>query len=312
LPFCTSTRREENFVNEMVERSSLDLRYEGYRLRDDATEARLLASIRQRGIERPLAGVTAPGGRILLNGFKRQRAADKLAIDCVPFVSLGQDEATGILNLMRGSAEMALDIVEESRFLGELLSVHGMSVEDVTEQLSRSKAWVSMRRGLLEEMSPAIQEILFRGSFPVYAYLYTLRPFMRMNSVGRGPVERFMDALAGKGLSLRDIELLAHAYFDGPPSLREAIDGGKWGWSLEQMKNVPADPQACNPFERALLRDLERLHTSIQRVSAKCQSKRLTSRAFYVEANLLAGSLLCLFEPFSERMKEFYDRSGQT
>lgn len=298
-------------MSEMVELSSLDLRYEGYRLRDGAQEARLLASIRQRGIERPLAGVRADRGRILLNGFKRQRAAQKLSIDQVPFDSLGEEEAAGILNLMRGSSEMALDILEEARFLADLLSVHGMSVAEVAETLSRSKAWVSMRRGLLGEMSPAMQEILFRGAFPVYAYLYTLRPFMRMNTVGREPVERFMKALAGKRLSLRDIELLAHAYFLGPAPLRDAIDGGKLGWSLEQMKNVPPDPQGCNAFEQRLLRDLEGLHKSIGRVMAKCQSKRLTSRAFYAEANLLTGSLLCLLEPFSERMKEFYDRSGQ-
>jgi hypothetical protein len=299
-------------VSEMVERSSLDLRYEGYRLRDDAQESRLLASIRQRGIERPLAGVTTPGARILLNGFKRQRVAQKLSIDYLPFISLGDEEAAGILNLMRGSAEMALDILEESRFLAELLSVHGMSVAEVAETLGRSQGWVSMRRGLWDQMSPAIQEILFRGAFPVYAYLYTLRPFMRMNSIGREPVERFLKAVSGQRLSLRDIELLAHAYFRGPASLREAIDGGKLGWSLEQMKNVPADPQGCNAFEQGLLRDLEGLHKAMQRVLTKCQSKRLTSRAFYAQANLLSGSLLCLLQPFSERIKEFYDRSGQT
>ena len=298
-------------MSEMVELSSLDLRYEGYRLRDDAQEACLLASIRQRGIERPLAGVRMDGVCILLNGFKRQRAAKKLSIDYIPFASLGEEEAAGILNLMRGSAEMALGILEEARFLADLLSVHGMSVADVAETLSRSKGWVCMRQGLLEEMSPAIQEILFRGAFPVYAYLYTLRPFMRMNTVGREPVERFMKAVAGKRLSLRDIELLAHAYFLGPAPLREAVDAGKLGWSLEQMKNVPPDPQGCNTFEQRLLKELEGLHKSIARVMAKCQSKRLTSRAFYAEANLLTGSLLCLLKPFSERMKEFYDRSGQ-
>ena len=37
-----------------------------------------------------------------------------------------------------------------------------------------------------------------------------------------------MRAVAGKHSSVRDIELLAQAYFRGPASLREAIDGGKW------------------------------------------------------------------------------------
>lgn len=61
--------------------------------------------------------------------------------------------------------------------------MHDMSVAEVAETLSRSKAWVSLRRGLLKEMSPAVQEILFRGSFPVYSYMATLRPFMRISGV---------------------------------------------------------------------------------------------------------------------------------
>ena len=40
-----------------VELSSLDLRYEGYRMKNAALEERLLASIAQRGIEEPLEGV---------------------------------------------------------------------------------------------------------------------------------------------------------------------------------------------------------------------------------------------------------------
>jgi len=74
-------------MSEMVERSSLDLRYEGYRLRNDAAEARLLASIAERGIEEPLGGVDTPQGRLLLDGFRRNRCAAKLGIECVPYVS---------------------------------------------------------------------------------------------------------------------------------------------------------------------------------------------------------------------------------
>ena len=62
--------------------------------------------------------------------------------------------------------------------------------------------------------------------------------------------------MAGQRLSVRDIELLAHAYFRGPASLREAIEGGKLGWSLDQLKGVPEDREGCNEFERGLLRDL--------------------------------------------------------
>jgi hypothetical protein len=298
-------------MREIVELSSLDLRYEGHRLRDDAREARMLASIAERGIEEPLEGVDTAAARFLLDGFKRCRSARKLGMHCVPYVSLGEEEATGILGLMRVSTDKALSILEQARFVVDLVSIHGMSVAEVAQTLGRSKAWVSMRQSLLKEMRPAVQEILFRGALPVYSYMYPLRPFMRMNGAGAEAVERFVKAVAGQRLSVRDVELLAHAYFRGPASLREAIEEGKLGWSLEQMKNVPEDREGCSEFERGLLKDLQLLQKYMQRVTAKCHAPRLTSRAFFAQANLLSGGLLSRFPPFYERLKEFHDRSGQ-
>ena len=297
-------------MTENVERTTLDLRYEQHRLRDNAREARLLASIAERGIEEPLEGVDTPEGRFLLNGFKRYRCAKKLGIDCVPYVSLGEAEATGIVSLMRVSTDKTLSILEQAKFVVDLLTIHGMSVAEVAETLSRGKSWVSMRRGLLDEMSQEIQQILFRGDFPVYCYMYTLRQFMRMNSVTKEEIERFVKAVSGKRLSVRDIDLLANGYFRGPTSLREAIDQGKFVWSLDQMKNVPEDTEGCNEFERMLLKDLGILQKYMQRAMTKCHDARLSSRAFYAQANLLTGGLLSKLDPFRERMKEFHDRSG--
>jgi hypothetical protein len=294
-----------------VELSSLNLRYEGYRLRDDAGEARVLASIAERGIEEPLEGVDTPDDRFLLNGFKRRRCAEKLGLHCVPYVSLGEEEASGIVALMRAAPHQSLQILEQAKFVVELLTIHGMSVGDVAESLSRSKSWVCMRRNLIDEMSEAIQRILFRGTFPVYSYMYTLRPFMRMNSVMRHEVERFIQLVAGKRLSVRDIELLADGYFRGPDSLRTAIAEGKLNWSLDQMKNVPDDVEGCSDFERVLLKELQSLQKSMRRVVLKCHDRRLASRPFYAQANLLTAGLLSNLDTFKERIKEFHDRSGQ-
>ena len=298
-------------MSETVERSTLDLRYEGHRVRDDAAEARLRASIAERGIQEPLEGVDTPQERILLNGFKRNRCAKKLGIECVPYVSLGEEEAMGIVSLMRISKQRGLNLLEQAKFTVELLTVHDMSAAEVAETLGRSKSWVSMRRNLLREMSEEVQRILFRGAFPVYSYMYTLRPFMRMNSVGKQEIEHFVKATAGNRLSVREVEMLAQGYFRGPDSLREAIDQGKWSWSLAQMKNVPEDPEGCNDFERALLNDLESVQKYMQRLIVNCQNERLQSRAFYAQANLLTASLLSKFPPFLKTMREFHDRSGQ-
>jgi hypothetical protein len=118
-------------------------------------------------------------------------------------------------------------------------------------------------------------------------------------------------ATAGKRLSVREIEMLAQGYFRGPDSLREAIDQGKWSWSLAQMKNVPEDREGCNDFEWALLRDLESVQKYMQRLTVNCRDERLQSRAFHAQANLLTASLLSKFPPFLKTMREFHDRSGQ-
>jgi ParB/RepB/Spo0J family partition protein len=297
-------------MSETVERMSLDLRYQTHRLRNDAAEARLLASVAERGIQQPLRGVDTPQRRLLLDGFKRCRCAEKLNIECVPYVSLGEEEATGIASLMRVSEQKTLSILEQARFVLELLSMHDMSMADVAETLSRSKAWVSMRCGLLKEMPQAVQEILFRGAFPVYSYMVTLRPFMRMNGVGPKEIEQFVQATAGGRLSVREIELLAHGYFRGPASLREAIGQGNWKWSLQQMQAVPEDPEGCSDFERTLLRDLEQLLKLIGRVVTRCDDPRLQTRAFHAQANLLLAGLLSRRQSFFKKMEEFHDRSG--
>jgi hypothetical protein len=298
-------------MSQNVELTSFDLRYEGHRLRNEARETRLLASIAQRGIEEPLAGVDAPEGRFLLDGFKRYRCARKLGLDGLPYVSLGQEEASGIVSLMRAATDQSLSLLEQARFVVDLLTVHEMSVAEVAEMLSRSKGWVSMRRTLLDQMSDEIQRLLFDGAFPVYSYMYTLRPFRRMNSISAERIEQFIKAVGGKRLSVRDIELLAQGYFRGPAPLREAIDSGKLGWSLDQMKRVPEDVEGCSESELLLLRDFEMLGKYIERVMVKCHDPRLQSRSFYAQGNLLAGGLLSRWEPFQAILKEFYDRSGR-
>ena len=298
-------------MSQTVELSSLDLRFEGYRLRDKAREARLLASIAERGIEQPLEGVDTRQGILLLDGFKRWRCASKLSIQRVPYVSLGTDEAEAIVQLLGPAPHQSLNILEQAKFVVELVCVHKLSLAEVAQTLSRSKAWVSMRQDLLREMSAELQAILLRGAFPVYSYMYTLRPFMRLKAARAPEVEQFVKALANQRLSVREIELLAQAYFRGPDSLRQAIDSGKLSWSLEQMQKVPQDPDGCQEFERILLGDLQNLSKHMRRLMTKCQDDRLATRAFFSQANLLTGKLLSQFEPFSKTMRDFYDRSGQ-
>lgn len=295
-----------------VELAALDLRYESYRMRNPAAEARLLASIAERGIEEALEGVDAAGARILLNGFKRYRCASKLRIRMAPYASLGGDEAAAIVTLLRVSNDRSLTILEQARFIEELRQRSGMSVADIAGQLSRSKSWVSMRLGLMAEMSAVVREKLFRGEFPVYPYMYTLRQFMRMNGVRKQDIEDFVVALAGNKLSVREIEQLAHGYFRGPASFREAIRQGHVTLALDWIRRVPEDPDGSNEFERVLLKDLEITQKYVQRVMGKSQDRRLKTPAFFAQAHLLTAGILSQARAFFEVMRQLHDRCGQT
>ncbi len=294
-----------------VEISALDLRYASYRMRNSAWEAKLTASIAERGIEEPLEGIDRETGHILLNGFKRYRSARKLGIEVVPYTSLGQDEAIGIMGLLRISNNKSLSILEQARFIGDLKNYHHMSVTEIAEELSRSKSWVSMRLGLIEEMTEGVREKIFSGAFPVYPYMYTLRQFMRMNSVSKKQIEEFVVAVSGKKLSVREVEQLAHGYFRGPESFREEIRKGNIALSLQKFKQVPDDADGCSEFERVFLKDLEILQKYMQRVMGKSADERLMSRAFHAQANLLTAGILSRSTAYFQTMRMLHDRSGK-
>ena len=301
-----------------VELSDLDLRYEDYRLKAAAVEARLLTSIAQRGIEEPLEGVDLPAGQagvqqtqVLLNGFKRYRCARKLRLNTAPYTSIGADEVSGILGLLRTAKNKSLNILEQARFIDELKTVRHLSVAEIATELSVSKAWVSVRLGLLGQMSPKVRQQLFSGAFPVYPYMYLLRQFMRMNGVKKQEIEQFVLAVSGKDLSVRDIEQLAHGYFRGPASFRQEILKGNVALPLQQMNQVPPDPEGCSEFERVLLSDLEVLQKYMQRVMGKSQDQRLQSRVFHSQSHLLTGGILSRSTAFLQTLRQLHDRNGQ-
>lgn len=297
---------------EDIEIANLDLRYEDHRLRDSARESKLLVSIQERGVETPLEGVDVDETRILLNGFKRYRCALKLGIGTVPYASLGTDEAAGIIAVLCASTEKSLSILEQAQFIDDLLRVHLMTAAEIADTLSRSKSWVAMRLGLVREVTGVVREKIFSGAFAVYSYMYTLRPFMRMDGVHRHDSEAFVSAVSGKKLSIREIDQLAHGYFRGPEWFRKEVDSGNLALVLEQMKEVPESPDRCGGFEGATLRHIESLAKCMQQLIGKSQDRRLVtpSRTFCAQANLLLVGILGRMTAFHQTLKDLHDRTG--
>jgi hypothetical protein len=248
---------------------------------------------------------------VLLNGFKRWRCARRLGLATAPYVSLGEDAAMGIVALLRASNDRALSLLEQAGFVDELKRLHGMEVAQIAEVLSRSKAWVSLRLGLLAEMTPAVREKLFAGAFPVYAYMYSVRPFMRINGTGADALEPFVNALSGKGLSVREIAHLAQGYFRGPAALRKQIASGNVALPLSRLAKVEAHSDGCTPLEEAMLKDIEQARRYMQRVMGKSADPRLDSAAFRAQAQLLLAGVLESGKAFFQSARQLHDRCRQ-
>ncbi|MGD2092873.1 MAG: chromosome partitioning protein ParB [Candidatus Aminicenantes bacterium] len=304
---------------EEVEISSFDLRYQSYRMKNPTAEKALLTSILEHGIREPLQGVDSPdssvssGSRILLNGFKRYRCAQKLSIKIAPYSSLGNDEAFGIITLLRIANSKNLTILEQAKLIDELYKVHKLSVAEMAQLLEKSKGWISMRLGMIEQMSEVVMEKIFKGQFPAYSYMYSIRPFMRMNETKKKEIEEFVCLTSGKDLSTREVDLLARGYFSGGDDFREQLKNGDISWVLSNlMEKEKAAADDCTQLERRALRELESLRYSMGKITYHSSDSRLKSPAFLAQANSLLGNILKQMASFTRCLEIFYDRIRKT
>ncbi len=296
-----------------VEISQIDTRFEGCRLRDKNQEKVILSSILEQGIREPLQCVVKPGAQlILLDGFKRLRCAVKLRIKVVPVVSLGSDEAGGILQLIRLGNAPGLSILEQAALVDELKGAYGMSSGEIARHLERSPAWVSVRLGIMGDMSAVVKEAVFSGRFPVRSYMYTLRQFTRVKGVKKSEVDTFVSSVSGKGLSIRALELLAHGFFKGGQNLREQIRQGNLDWTLHQLKQeAMSNSDSLSEWEAKTLRDLDLAQSCIGRIPYELKDSRLKSPSFFATADLLAGNILGKMNFFLKALEEFYDQGRE-
>ncbi|MCK4423480.1 MAG: chromosome partitioning protein ParB [Candidatus Omnitrophica bacterium] len=291
-----------------VEINQIDTRFEELRLKDREAEKVLLSSILEQGIRDPLQCVVKPEERlILLDGFKRLRCAVKLKIAIVPVVSAGNNETDAILGLLRSSTAKGLSILEQSALVDELNRSYGLSIPEIARHLERSRAWVSVRLGLMDNMSSVVKEAVFSGRFPARSYMYTLRSVTRVTKIKKSDIDRFVTAVSGKGLSIRAIEALAQGFFYGGTNIREQIQGGNLDWTLKRLlQETKKDTDSVSEPELKTLKDLKLAHGCLNRIPYQLKDSRLKSPDFFSQAHLLVEGILNKTDFFIEGLDEFY------
>ena len=293
-----------------VELSELDLRYESYRIKHSKREERLLLSILKSGIRDPLRGVRTGETNCLLDGFKRMRCAKKLSIAIVPYHSLGNDEAMGIIDFMRESFSQKLNVIEQIKLIDALKTAHGFSNNEIATYLDKSNSWVSIRVAMNRELSPLVTRHILSGKFPARSFLYSVLPFTRVNKTKKEEIDRFVDRVAGNHFTTRDIDQLAEGYFKGTSALREQIENGNPKWALECLKNHQKEEKVdCTSAERSVLQGLEMVRTGMLKINNCPHDSELKSSAFLAQANLLTKGILDDRHAFLELIRRLYDRS---
>jgi hypothetical protein len=303
----------ENQVIYTCRLSDLDLRFEHLRQRDYQAERILLESIRLCGIATALVVITDSTSQrpILIDGFKRCRCAANLGIDSVPLQSIEADIKTGLLLFLRQCRQHGLTDLEYAAVIDQLHKSHAMTLSAIASFLGCSVAWVSLRHGLLEQMSLTVRRLILAGKLPLRCWLYAMRPFTRVKGVDQTVVDRLVCAVAGKALSTRQLFLLTHAYFTGSPLIRQKIEDGHLQQVLAALRGMALDDPARRTPDGQIIEELGQARCCIDRLIAILPKAQAGDEAICLESNIIAGAILRSMRNFVHIVKEYYDRTGQ-
>ena len=246
-----------------LELSQLKLRYERLRRRDPGRERQLVASLAEAGQLLPIVvlGADGDGKHVVLDGYKRLRAAGRLRWDTVRATvwELEEVEALVLEQLMRtGEREGP---IEQGWLLGELRVRFGLGLEELARRFDRSASWVSRRLALVGDLPEEIQEQVRTGAITAQAAMKYLVPLARAK---RADCLRLAAALAPQRASTREVAALYAGWLGGAPT-RELVLADPWLFLRAQAEARRADAPAPSPHDQ-LTGDLEALGGIARRV----------------------------------------------
>jgi ParB/RepB/Spo0J family partition protein len=230
-----------------LELHQLDLKYEGLRIVDPGRQARLMSSLAEHGQQSPVLVVDGEERRyLLIDGYQRVSALRNLGSDTVGALVLSMSLVEALLFSHRQRSEQSRPALEEGWLVGELMEVHGLSMDEVAVKLCRSKSWVSRRLGLVKVLPERIQDLVRKGDVCVYAATKYLVPLARAN---KRHCIQLAEGIGGKKLSVRQVGLLYVGW-------RRADSGGRERIVEKPMLYLKAEEELRLPEPKAPGEDL--------------------------------------------------------
>ena len=206
-----------------VELHQLDRKYEGLKIRDRLEEGKLVASMTSHGQLSPVVVVAAegqPGRWVLVDGFKRVRAAERLALDTVEAMEWTGTEVAALIGAHHLERSRRHTALEEAYLIQVLQEEHGLSQPEIGRQLGRSTSWVSRRLGLVKELPLWLQEHVRKGTLRCHAAVKYLLPLARAK---REDAETLAQHIGKLCLSTRQVGDLYAAWRAGDEKSRSLV-----------------------------------------------------------------------------------------
>lgn len=203
-----------------LEFHQLDLRYDVLRTRHPRKERHLLASLADQGQLLPVVVVAADVPFVLVDGYKRVRALQRLARDTVRATVWAIDEAEAVVleHVMR-AADPAGPLAQG--WLLEALRVRfALSREELGRRFDKTPSWVSRRLALVRALPDAVQDLVRTGRLAPHTAMKYLVPVARAN---RDACVTLAAALARAQLSTRDVGALYAVWQDGTDEARALV-----------------------------------------------------------------------------------------
>jgi len=286
----------------LVDLHQLDRKYEGLKVRNRREEAKLLASLESQGQKLPVVVVRGEAEAtpfVVIDGFKRVRAAGRLGLDQVECSVWEHGEADALMVMHSLQRPRGRSSLEDAYLIRVLHEEHGLSQAAIAQRLGRTQSWVSRRLALVRELPEWLQQHIRKGEVQCYVAAKYLVPMARAN---REHAKMLAEHLAGMDVTTRDVADIYYAWKNGteeerlmvvsrPDLILAARNAGKHG---EEAKDVDVVLQDLAMAESLLSRACRKM---AQLAGVKVEpwivdSLRLRKRRVWEAMSLLDSHLM--------------------
>ena len=169
---------------------------------DETRIAELADSINEHGVIQPLIVRKAKNGYELVAGERRWRAARVAGLDKVPCIVRGfTDEENALIAMIENMQREDLDPIEEAEGLNAMIKTYGMTQEEVSKSVSKSRPYITNSLRLLK-LPGDIKDLLKAGAIS----MGHARALISIKS--KALQKEICDKVVKEGLSVREIEKL--------------------------------------------------------------------------------------------------------